>query len=119
MGSVNSRLARLEEVSRDRAVAELCRAWAGLTDKEVATVLTPYAEWAHTGLPTEEETEVRERVRVAMPEELIALAIGLTEHMETEEIDRRIRVLVRSLGIFERGEGIRRSMLTSGEGGTR
>jgi hypothetical protein len=54
-----------------------------------------------------------------MPEELIALAIGLTEHMETEEIDRRIRVLVRSLGIFERGEGIRRYMLTSGEGGTR
>jgi hypothetical protein len=34
--------------------------------------------------------------------------------MDSEEIDRRISDLVRSLGIFERGDNIRRHMLASG-----
>jgi hypothetical protein len=116
MGAVERRLEKLEGRSREDAVTELRRAWASFTDEEVATVLAPYAEWAHVVESTGEVEELRERTRAAMPEELIARAIGLTESMETEEIDRRIRFLVRSLGIFERGEGIRRHMLAPSEG---
>lgn len=119
MGGVSRRLARIEEASQDRARAELYQAWAGLADREIATVLAPYAEWAKTSEPTEEARAVWEKTRAAMPEELIARAIGLTERMDLEEIDRRISDLVRSLGIFERGEGIRRHMLTSGGGDAR
>ena len=118
MGSVSRRLAKLEEVSQDRATAELRRAWASLTDEEVATVLAPHAKWTHTGEPTEEEKELRERTRAAMPEELIAAAIGLTESMEPEEIDRRIHILVGELGIIERDAGIRRH-LQAASGGRR
>jgi hypothetical protein len=76
--------------------------------------LAPYAEWVKTGELTEEARAVRDKVRAAMPEELIARAIGFTERMDSEEIDRRISDLVRSLGIFERGDNIRRYMLASG-----
>ena len=51
-----------------------------------------------------------------MPEELIARAIGRTERMESEQVDRRIYVFVGSLGIYERGDDIRRHMLASGGG---
>lgn len=119
MGSVGKRLEKLEDLSRDRAVGELRRAWASLTDEEVAELLSPYADWTPNSEPNPEERELEKRARGAMPEELIARAIGLKDGMETEEVDRRIHSLVRSLGIFERGEGIRRYILTSGEGDDR
>lgn len=94
-------------------MAELRRAWASLTDREIALIMAPYANGIRE--PTPEEREVQERARAAMPEEIISRAIGRTEHMDSEEVNRRIHVLNRSLGIFERGDGIRRHMLASGE----
>ena len=111
-GSVSRRLARLEKADQDRAVAELRRAWTSLKDREIALIIAPYANGVRE--PTPEEKEVEEKARVAMPEELISRAIGRTEHMESEEVDRRIHVLNRSLGIFERGDTIRSHMLASG-----
>jgi hypothetical protein len=116
LGGVSRRLAKLEEVSQDWAAAELRRGWANLTDWEGATILAPNAEGVKTGEQTEEEKEVWEKARAAMPEELIARAIGLTERTNPEEIDRRIHSLVEELGIFERGEGIRRHIQTTREG---
>lgn len=116
MGSVSKRLDRLEENSRDRAATELRRAWASLTDKEVADLLAPYADWTSVSHPNPQGRVLEKRARAAMPEELIARAIGLTEGMESEEIDRRVGVLNRKLGIFERGDNIRRHMPVSREG---
>ena len=53
-----------------------------------------------------------------MPEELISRAIGRTEWIDQQEVDRRISELVQALGIFERGDNIRRHMQTTKEGGT-
>ena len=115
MGGVSRRLERLEDFARDRAVGELRRAWASLTDEEVALVMAPYADGIRE--PTPEERKIEEKARAAMPEELIARAIGLTERMESEEMDRRIHILVGELGIFERGKGIRRHLSMSGKRG--
>jgi hypothetical protein len=114
LGGVSRRLERLEADCRDRAAAELRRAWANLTDEEVAELLFPYADWVPNSVPNTEERVLEKKVRAAMPAELIATAIGLKNGMEDEEVDRRIAELVRCLGIFERGEGIRRHMLASG-----
>lgn len=114
MGGVSRRLERLEDLARDRAVGELRRAWASLTDEEVALVMAPYADGIRE--PTPKEREMEEKVRVSMPEELIAQALGLTERMESEEIDRRIHILVGELGIFERGAGIRRHLQAASDG---
>jgi hypothetical protein len=110
---VSRRLERLEEASQDWARAELRRAWNGLTDEEVAELLSPYADWTPNSVPIPKERELEKRMRAAMPEELIARAIGRTERMDQEEEDRRIATLVRSLGIFERGDDIGRRMLAS------
>jgi hypothetical protein len=119
MGAIERRLEKLEDSSRELAVAELQRAWAALTDEEVAELFVPYADWTPNSEPNPEERELEKRARAAMPEELIARAIGLTERMESEEVDRRIRFLNRELGIFERGDNIRRLMLASGGGDER
>lgn len=119
MGGVSRRLDRLEEDSRDRAMAKLRRAWASLTDEEVAELLSPYADWVPNSEANPEERELEKRMRAAIPEELISRAIGRTEHMSQEEVDRRLSDLVRSFGISERGDGIRRHMLASGEEGAR
>jgi hypothetical protein len=111
MGSIETRLTRLEDISQERAVAELCRIWGGMTEEEIAVFLVPYAEWVPDSEPTPKENEVSEKTQAAMPEELVARAIGFTEGMEDEEIDRRIANLVRRLGIFERGLGVRHHML--------
>ena len=117
MGSLGRRLGRLEGLSREDAVAELRRAWASLTDEEVAELLSPYADWTPVSHPNPQERELERRARAAMPEELISRAIGRTERMADEEVDRRIRSLNRELGIFERGDNIRRHMLASGARG--
>lgn len=114
--SVSRRLALHEEVSRDRARDELRRAWDSLTDREVAELLSPYADWAPNSEPNPEERELEKRTRAAMPEELIARAIGLTERMDPEERDQRISNLVQTFGISERGDRIQRHMLALGEG---
>ena len=125
MGGVRKRLGRLEEHSRRRAVIKLRRAWADLTNKELTLLLGPYTGASRLpdgricGIrePTPEESEADERFRALATEELIAAAIGLTEQMEPEEVDRRISALNRELGIFERGEGIRRQMQGPQRGG--
>jgi hypothetical protein len=125
MGSLGRRLCRLEGLSREDAVAELRRAWANLTDEEIGLILAPCigAEKLPDGRVrrlrerTPEEREVEEKARATMPEELISRAIGRTERMADEEVDRRIRSLNRELGIFERGDNIRRHMLASGARG--
>ena len=115
MGSIETRLSRLEELSQERAVEELRRAWARLSDKEIALILGRLVQPdMHQDGDPEEESAV-EKARVSMLEELIAVAIGFTEHLDTEEIDRRIKALTKRLGIFERGAGIRRHMRAVGE----
>jgi hypothetical protein len=101
------------------AVDELRRAWASFTDEEVAELFSPYADWTSVSHPNPQERELEKRARAAMPEELISRAIGRTERIDSEEVDRRIRILNQQLGIFERGNNIRRLMLASGEGGAR
>jgi hypothetical protein len=63
MGSIENRLKRLEDSSREGAVEDLKRAWAALTDEELALVLCPYVE---------------KRSDRSEAEELIGRAIGLT-----------------------------------------
>jgi hypothetical protein len=96
----------LEALSQDRAVDEIRRAWASLTDKEVALVLAPYVDGRQEEL-TPEERAPAEKMRAFVPEELIAVAIGLEGRMESEEIGHRIKDLVGRLGVFERGNSIR------------
>jgi hypothetical protein len=119
VASLGRRLGRLEGLSRKDAVAELRRAWNSLTDEEVAVLLSPYADWTPNSEPNPKERALEKRARAAMPKGLISRATGLTERMASEEIDRRISNLVRSLGIFERGDNIRHHMLASGEEGAR
>jgi hypothetical protein len=111
VGSIETRLNRLEDLSQERAVVELRHAWSLLTDQEIASVLKCL------GLPGENnsgvsqpERQAVEKARAYIPEELIARAIGLTEGLDSEEIHRRIKALTQRLGIFERGPGIRRHL---------
>ena len=113
MASISNRVARLEEASRESAVAELRRAWASLTNEEVALMLAPYVDGRRE--PTPEERAPAEKMRAVAPEETIAAAIGLEESMESEEIDNRMKALCKRLGVFERGEGIRRHMRAAKE----
>jgi hypothetical protein len=93
----------------------LRRAWASLSDEELAIFLIPYAKWLkEKGEPAPEWERIREKAQGAMPEELCARAIGFEEDMEQEEIDQRIHELVQTLGIFERGANIRRHMQERG-----
>jgi hypothetical protein len=80
-------------------VKNLRRAWAALTDEEVALVLCPYVEKRSDRSEAEERAE--EKARASMPEELIATAIGLTGKTSQEEADQRIKELNHRLGIFE------------------
>ena len=117
MGNLGIRLARLEDRSRERAVEELRRAWRALTDKEVALLLAPYVDGIREPMP--EERQIDEKLRALVPEELIALAIGLEGGMEQGEVGHRISDLVGRLGIFERGAGIRCHMRARGARGGR
>jgi hypothetical protein len=103
--SVMRRLESLESLARANAVDELRQAWANLTDEEAALVLGPYADGRRE--PTPEESAIAEKLRASIPEELIATAIGLEDGMKAEEINRRMKALVNTLGVFERGSGIR------------
>ena len=114
--SVRRRLESLEGLARANAVDELRRAWASLTDEEAALVLAPYADSRRE--PTPEESAIAEKMRASITEELVATAIGLEDGMESEEINRRMKALVNTLGVFERGSGIR-SHLRAARGGKR
>jgi hypothetical protein len=111
LGRISNRLARLEAFVRERAVAELRRAWASLSDEELAIFLAPYAKWIKSGGESGPEWErVRDKLQAVVPDDLIARAVGLEDGMRQEEIDRRIDELVQALGIFGRGDSIRRHM---------
>ena len=43
---------------------------------------------------------------------------SVVRRLDQQEVDRRVSDLDRTLGILERGEGIRRHMQTTKEGGT-
>jgi hypothetical protein len=116
MAGVGKRLSWLEELSHERATARLREAWASLSDREVALMMAPYVDGIRE--PTPQEREVEEKARAAIPEGLIAMAIGLKNGMEEEEVNRRISNLVQTLGIFERGKGVRRHMQPTREGGS-
>ncbi len=117
MVSVNNRLTRLEQDAKDLAAVELRRKWASLTDKEVAELLAPYADWSPINDTKPQEREIEKKLRALMPEELIATALGLKDGMADEEVNRRLRSLLRGLGFFERGDSIRRYMLAPSAGG--
>ena len=87
MGSINRRLQTLEENSREQATAEVRRAWDRTPDKEVALILAPF----HFGRdPTLEEAAAQEQAQEAMPEALIARAVGYSEDLPEEEVSRRL-----------------------------
>ncbi len=90
MGSIESRLRRLEDRSRERAAAVVRRAWEGLTDEEVALILSPLYFGRE---PAPEEAATEEKFRAAVPETLIARAIGYREGLTEEEVSRRLREL--------------------------
>jgi hypothetical protein len=116
MGSLQNRLKRLEDSSREGAVKELKRAWAALTDEELVLVFRPYVEKRSDKSEAEERAE--KKARASMPEELIAAAIGLSFAGETpeEEISRRIKELNHQLGIFKRRSRVRSHLQATREG---
>ncbi|MDP9476685.1 MAG: hypothetical protein M3R38_13540 [Actinomycetota bacterium] len=88
MGSLTRRLRMLEDRDRERAAADLRRAWERLSDEEVSRILAPF----HFGRePTTDEATAAESFREVVPEALIARAIGYSEHMADEEVSRRLR----------------------------
>jgi hypothetical protein len=116
VGRIGRRLTQLEDSSRERAVGELKRAWAALTDEELALVFLPYVE-ERSGR-SEAEKRVVEKARTYMPEELIAVAIGLSFAGEPpeEEVSRRMKELNHRLGIFEGRPRLRARLRASKEG---
>lgn len=91
MGSIGRRLERLEDRDRETAAAEVRRAWDRLSDEEMALVLGPYR---HGREPTAEESAAEERFRRAVPEALIARAIGYSEEMADTGVSRRLQELI-------------------------
>jgi hypothetical protein len=118
VGSIDARLSRLEESDREHALNELRHAWSLLSDEEIALIVLPFED--ATRLPdgsisgvrvlTSQEEQAARKAKAHISEEMITRAIGLTDQIPEEEIDRRIKVFVRRLGVIERGEGIRRHM---------
>lgn len=88
MGSIGRRLQGLEEIDRERATAEIRRVWGCLSDEDWALILAPYHFRRD---PTPEESAAENQARAAMPEALIARAIGYREDLSEEEVSRRLR----------------------------
>ena len=82
------RLQGLEEVDRERATAEIRQAWDSLSDEDCALILAPYHFKRD---PTPEESAAESQARAAMPEALLARAIGYREALSEEEVSRRLR----------------------------
>jgi hypothetical protein len=116
MGSIGTRITRLEGHSREPAVDELRRAWASLSDKEIAFMLGRYVELEMRSEGSLEEQRAVEKGRSALSAELIAQAIGFTEKLSPKEVDQRIEALGQRLGVLERGPGIRRYWQVTGGG---
>lgn len=124
MGSIGNRVTRLEERYRGQAVEDLRQAWDALADEEVALLLDPYTdvevlpdgELRFAREPTPAQRRLSASMRDAAPEELIARAIGFTERMDSQEIDRRMKALLERIGLFERKASIQRHMRDEGEG---
>jgi hypothetical protein len=88
MGSVTRRLQALEDCSREQAAAQIRQAWDRLSDEEMALILAP----GHFGRePTPKEARAQKESREAMPQSLIAHAIGYQEEMPGEEVSRRLK----------------------------
>jgi hypothetical protein len=116
MGSITRRLRQLEERNREQATAEIRRAWDRCSDEELAVILAPF----HFGRePMPEEAAAEAEFRAAVPEALIARAIGPPEDLPEEEVSRRLGEVVdpvlrprrsrllRQLGELEREGGER------------
>jgi hypothetical protein len=111
---VERRLEDLEEIDRERATAEVRRAWDRLSDEELALVLAPYY---FDRDPTPEEGAAEALISATVSEDLIARSIGYRVGLSDEEISRRLREvtdpimkrrrcrLMSRLQILETGEG--------------
>ena len=100
MGSIGRRLQGLEEIDRKRATPEIRQAWNCLSDEECALILAPY-HFNRDATP--EESAAQSQARVAMPEALIACAIGYREDLSEEEVSRGLRGV--SAPLLERRRG--------------
>jgi hypothetical protein len=102
MGGLGRRLERLEEASRGSAAARVRSAWGSLTDGEIAAPLAPYAgaEELPDGTvrlsrePTPEGRAAEEKLKGAVPEGVLARAIGYSGSTTPEEAGRRLGALV-------------------------
>lgn len=105
MGSITRRLRTLEENSREQAAAEIRRAWDRCSDDELALVLAPF----HFGRdPTPKEAAAQEAFREAMPEVLVAHAIGYSEDLAEEEVSRRLGEVIDPVLRSRRGRLLQR-----------
>jgi hypothetical protein len=94
-------------------MAEIRRAWDRLPDEEIALVVAPL----HFGRePTPEEAKAQKGSREAMPESLIARAIGCSEEMAEEEVSRRLREVTDPV-LRTRRQGLLRQLQTFTEAG--
>ncbi len=91
MGRIETRLRTLEDHARERAAAVVRRAYESLTTPEVALILAPFYFGRE---PAPEETTAAEEFQKAVPEALIARAIGYREDLAEEEVSRRLGELI-------------------------
>jgi hypothetical protein len=106
LGRLRGRLERLEAQSKEQALNALRRAFATLSDREIALTVETGGRLDRNP----EEQSVAAKVEALGIEELMAAALGPTTGLSSERIDGRVREVVRQLGVFERGAGIRRHM---------
>ena len=96
---------------RERATAEIRRAWDRLSDEECALILASYHFKRE---PTLGERAAESQARATMPDALIARAIGYRESLSAEEVARRLRVVIDP--VLERRRGRLLNQLRSLEG---
>lgn len=113
MGSVTRRLQALEDCSREQAAAQIRQAWDRLSDEEMALILAP----GHFGRePTPKEARAQKESREAIPESLIAHAIGHREDMVEDEVFRRLGEVTDPV-LQTRRRGLLRQLQTFTEAG--
>lgn len=94
-------------------MAEIRGAWDRLLDEEMALVVAPF----HFGRePKPEETAMEEEFRQAVPQSLVAWAIGYSEEMAEEEVSRRLKEVTDPV-LRTRRQGLLRQLQSFTEAG--
>jgi hypothetical protein len=106
VGRLRSRLERLEGQSKEQALNALRKAFATLSDREIALAVQSGGRLNRSP----EEQAVAAKLEALGVDELLAAAIGPIAGLSSERINGRVSEVVRHLGVFERGAGIRRHM---------